>query len=182
MIKNKYVVFILHIVMVAVFWTLLDWLYTVYITRGSYQFSAGRDLALPVIIGAVSGWLFYLKGREKELRPGGGEYRQAPLPNTKKTVSHQRETVFFVFGKMNAGSDVSDEALPSACGHMDQSMTKPLTDCRFAHIQNRVFSCGHCGHTAAASGHSSIETPGTTAGNGTPSHVKPSMSKECFFS
>ncbi len=66
MIKNKYVVFILHIVMVAVFWTLLEWLYTVYITHGSYQFSAGRDLPLPVIIGAVSGWLFYLKGTEKD--------------------------------------------------------------------------------------------------------------------
>ncbi len=61
MIKNKYVAFVLYLIVFLAFWNLLDYLYTTVLTKGAYQFAAASDGALPVILAAVSGYLFFLR-------------------------------------------------------------------------------------------------------------------------
>ena len=61
MIKNKYVAFVLFVVVFLAFWNLADYLYTTFITSGTYHFAAGTDGALPVGIAIVSGYLLFVK-------------------------------------------------------------------------------------------------------------------------
>jgi len=61
MIKNKYVAFVLFVVVFLAFWNLADYLYTTFITSGTYHFAAGTDGALPVGIAIVSGYLLFVR-------------------------------------------------------------------------------------------------------------------------
>ncbi len=61
MIKNKYVAFVLYIIVFFAFWNLADYLYTTFITGGSYHFSAGTDGALPAAVAIVSGYLLFVR-------------------------------------------------------------------------------------------------------------------------
>ena len=61
MVKNKYVAFVLFVVVFLAFWNLADYLYTTFITSGVYHFTAGTDGALPVGIAIVSGYLLFLR-------------------------------------------------------------------------------------------------------------------------
>ena len=61
MIKNKYAAFVLFVVVFLAFWNLADYLYTTFITSGTYHFAAGTDGALPVGIAIVSGYLLFVR-------------------------------------------------------------------------------------------------------------------------
>ena len=61
MIKNKYVAFVLYVVLLTAFCAALDWLYTVYFTHSAFQFSADRDLWMPMLLGTATGWVYYLR-------------------------------------------------------------------------------------------------------------------------
>lgn len=61
MIKNKYAAFVLFVVVFLAFWNLVDYLYTTFITSGTYHFAAGTDGALPVGIAIVSGYLLFVR-------------------------------------------------------------------------------------------------------------------------
>ena len=61
MIKNKYVVFILFIIIFLAFWNLADYLYTTFITSGAYHFAAGTDGVLPAVVAIVSGYLLFMR-------------------------------------------------------------------------------------------------------------------------
>ena len=56
MIKNKYVAFVLFVIVFMAFWNLADYLYTTFITNGAYHFTAGADGALPLALAIVSGY------------------------------------------------------------------------------------------------------------------------------
>lgn len=65
MIKSKYAAFCLFVVLFLVFWNLIDYLYTSFITHGVYHFAAGTDLVTPLTVSILSGYLLYLrKGKE----------------------------------------------------------------------------------------------------------------------
>ena len=61
MIKNKYVAFVLFVIVFLAFWNLADFLYTTFITNGAYHFTAGIDGALPVGVAIVSGYLLFVR-------------------------------------------------------------------------------------------------------------------------
>ena len=61
MIKNKYVAFILFIIIFLAFWNLADYLYTTFITSGAYHFAAGTDGVLPAAVAIVSGYLLFMR-------------------------------------------------------------------------------------------------------------------------
>ena len=61
MIKNKYVAFVLFVIAVLAIWNLLDYLYSTFITGSSYQFAAGIDMGLPVVVAAGVGYFLILK-------------------------------------------------------------------------------------------------------------------------
>lgn len=61
MIKNKYVAFVLFVIVFMAFWNLADYLYTTFITSGAYHFTAGADGALPAVIAVVSGYLLFVR-------------------------------------------------------------------------------------------------------------------------
>ena len=61
MIKNKYVAFILFIIIFLAFWNLADYLYTTFITSGAYLFSVGPDGLLPAVVAIVSGYLLFMR-------------------------------------------------------------------------------------------------------------------------
>ncbi len=63
MIKNKYAAFGLFMILVIVFWNLLDLLYSMFISRNGYQFAAGNDLGLPVVTAAGAGYFLFLRDR-----------------------------------------------------------------------------------------------------------------------
>ena len=65
MIKNKYAAFILFIIAFLAVWNLLDFLYTTFITRSAYQFAAGTDLAIPLVVAAVSGYLLFIRNKSE---------------------------------------------------------------------------------------------------------------------
>lgn len=60
MIKNKYAAFVLYVIAFLGLWNLADYLYTTFITRGTYHFAVGTDLALPVVIAIITGYLLFL--------------------------------------------------------------------------------------------------------------------------
>ena len=59
--KNKYVIFGLFVVLVLLFWNLLDWLYATIITHSNYQFGAGTDLFMPLVVAIVMGYGLFLR-------------------------------------------------------------------------------------------------------------------------
>ena len=61
MVRSKYVAFVLYLVMVLVFWNVLDLLYVSFITRSVYAFSMGAGLMTPLISGIITGYLFIFK-------------------------------------------------------------------------------------------------------------------------
>ena len=61
MIKNKYVAFVLFVIAFLAFWNLADYLYTTFITNGTYHFTAGADGALPVVSAIIPGYLLFLR-------------------------------------------------------------------------------------------------------------------------
>ena len=61
MVKNKYVAFVLFVIAFLALWNLADYLYTTFITSGTYQFSVGTDGAIPVVIAIISGYLLFLR-------------------------------------------------------------------------------------------------------------------------
>ncbi len=61
MIKNKYAAFVLFVIVFLGLWNLVDYLYTTFITNGTYQFAAGTDLVIPVIVSIVSGYFLFLR-------------------------------------------------------------------------------------------------------------------------
>ena len=61
MIKNRNVAFGLYVVLFVAFWNLLDFIYSVVIVKGSYSFSAGIDLGLPLLLAVLSGYFLFLK-------------------------------------------------------------------------------------------------------------------------
>ena len=61
MIKNKYVAFVLFVIAFLAFWNLADYLYTTFITRGTYQFAAGTDGGVPAALAIVSGYLLFVR-------------------------------------------------------------------------------------------------------------------------
>ncbi len=65
--KNKYLEFGLFIVLVVAFWNLFDWLYSSFITRSADHFTWGSDLRIPLVGGAVMGYLTVLR---KNKAPG----------------------------------------------------------------------------------------------------------------
>jgi len=62
-VKDKRVAFGLYVVLFMVFWNLLDFIYSVLIVKGSYHFSGGIDLGLPLAIALISGYFFFLKDK-----------------------------------------------------------------------------------------------------------------------
>ena len=65
MIKNKYVAYILFIVVFLIFWNLLDFLYVTFISRNAYQFAAGTDLGIPVAAAVVVGYLLFIRKKSE---------------------------------------------------------------------------------------------------------------------
>ena len=61
MIKNKYAAFVLFFIAFLGLWNLVDYLYTTFITKGTYHFAAGTDLVIPVIVAIVSGYFLFLR-------------------------------------------------------------------------------------------------------------------------
>ena len=61
MIKNKVAAFILFIILFLVFWNLVDYLYSIFITGSAYRFTALSDMGLPVVVAAVSGYILFLR-------------------------------------------------------------------------------------------------------------------------
>ncbi|MBR2782871.1 MAG: hypothetical protein IKD93_01575 [Firmicutes bacterium] len=64
MIKNKYLAFVLFVLLVLVFWNLLDWLFTAFITHGSYRLGGG-DIFIPLVVAAVIGSTTILRGGKR---------------------------------------------------------------------------------------------------------------------
>ncbi len=61
MIKNKYIAFGLFVVLFMAFWNLLDYLYSTFIAKSAYQFGAGIDLGLPIVVAIVAGYFAFLR-------------------------------------------------------------------------------------------------------------------------
>lgn len=61
MIKNKYVGFVLYVVIFFALWNLADFLYATFIAHGAYHFSLGTDGAIPVAAAIVSGYLLFVR-------------------------------------------------------------------------------------------------------------------------
>ncbi len=61
MIKNKYLAFGLFIIIFVLFENLLDFLYSVFIIRSAYTFSVSVNLTAPLTIGAVVGYIIFLR-------------------------------------------------------------------------------------------------------------------------
>ncbi len=64
MIRNKYVACVLFVIAFLVFWNLLDYLYSAFITHSAYHFAAGSDLALPAVIAVILGCLLFLRKKD----------------------------------------------------------------------------------------------------------------------
>lgn len=62
---NKYFGFGLFVVLFLAFWNLLDFLYSTVITGNGYQFGAGADLGLPLVVAIVVGVLLFLRNGDK---------------------------------------------------------------------------------------------------------------------
>ena len=63
MIKNKKLAFGLFVVLFMAFWNLLDFIWTAVISGSSYHFSSGTDLAIPLILAIVTGYILFLRDK-----------------------------------------------------------------------------------------------------------------------
>ena len=61
MVKNKFVAFVLFVIVFLACWNLVDYLYTTFITKEAYHFAVGTDGVLPVVVAMVSGYLFIVR-------------------------------------------------------------------------------------------------------------------------
>ena len=61
MIKDKRVAFGLFVVLVAIFWNVLEFLYGTFITHNGYTFSVGTGMMLPLGLSLVLGYLLFLR-------------------------------------------------------------------------------------------------------------------------
>ena len=61
MVKNKYAAFVLFVIAFLALWNLADYLYTTFITSGTYHFAVGTDGAVTAVIAIVSGYLCFLR-------------------------------------------------------------------------------------------------------------------------
>ena len=63
MIKNKKLAFGLFVVLFMAFWNLLDFIWTAVISKGAYHFSGGSDLAIPLVLAIVTGYILFLRDK-----------------------------------------------------------------------------------------------------------------------
>ena len=61
MVKNKYVAFVLFVIAFLALWNLADYLYTTFITNGTYQFALGTDGAIPAAVAIITGYFLFLR-------------------------------------------------------------------------------------------------------------------------
>lgn len=61
--KNKYVTFGLFVALFVVFWNVLDYLWSAFITRSPYSFSVGTDIGIPLTSAIVLGYLQFLRNK-----------------------------------------------------------------------------------------------------------------------
>ena len=61
MIKNKYAAFVLFVAAFLALWNLADYLYTTFITNGTYHFAAVTDGAIPAVVAIVLGYLLFVR-------------------------------------------------------------------------------------------------------------------------
>ncbi len=61
MVKNKYLAYVLFVVLMIVFWNLIDFLYSSVITHNGYQFGIVGDLAIPLVVAVAVGYLLFLR-------------------------------------------------------------------------------------------------------------------------
>ena len=61
MIKNRIVAFVLFMVIWVLFWNLLDFLYSKFITGNAFQFAAAPDLGIPLAVAVVTGYFLFLR-------------------------------------------------------------------------------------------------------------------------
>lgn len=59
MIKNKIVALCLFVAVWLVVWNIADYLYSAFITKGTYQFTAGMDLSIPLIVSVIVGYFVF---------------------------------------------------------------------------------------------------------------------------
>jgi F0F1-type ATP synthase membrane subunit a len=64
MINNKYAAFGLFIVLFLVFSNVLDFVYSVLITKSAYAFSPASDLGVPLVLAIVLGYVLILGNRD----------------------------------------------------------------------------------------------------------------------
>jgi len=64
MIKNKKAAFGLFVVLCLIFWNIMDYLYSTFITKSAFQFAAGSDLILPLVVSIVVGYFAFLRERK----------------------------------------------------------------------------------------------------------------------
>jgi lipopolysaccharide export LptBFGC system permease protein LptF len=63
-IKNKILGYILFIVIVIVFFNLFDFVYSEFITKNGYQFTAAGDIVLPTLVAVIIGYLLFLRKKD----------------------------------------------------------------------------------------------------------------------
>ncbi len=61
MVRNKYVAFVLFVVAFLALWNLVDYLYTTFITNGTYRFAAITDGVIPAVVAIVIGYLLFVR-------------------------------------------------------------------------------------------------------------------------
>ena len=61
MVKNKYVAFVLFVIIFMAFWNLADFLFTTFITSGEYHFAAGTDGVIPAAVAVASGYFLFVR-------------------------------------------------------------------------------------------------------------------------
>ena len=61
MIQNRKIVFSLFMALFFIFWNLMEYAYAVWITHSACAFLAIDDLLIPLAVGAVIGYLQFLR-------------------------------------------------------------------------------------------------------------------------
>ena len=61
MVKNKYVAFVLFVIAFLALWNLADYLYTTFITSGTYHFAVSSDGTIPAALAIISGYLLFVR-------------------------------------------------------------------------------------------------------------------------
>ena len=62
---RKVAAFILYLTLFVAFWNAIDWLFTAFVTRSSYQFSVQDGLIFPLIMGTVLEVVPYLRKKKQ---------------------------------------------------------------------------------------------------------------------